>query len=143
MSLRSHTIRVRGTTSELARVRREVAAWAEAAGLDESPARRLQLAVDETVANAIEHGMEDAASGRITVRGTPGRGRLTVAVRYKGDRFDPTTAPTPSASEVVRAHAKHGYGLHLIRTLVDAVASHWDRGATAVRLTPGGAARRV
>ena len=43
MSLRSHTIRVRGTPSELARVRREVAAWAEAAGLDESPARRLQL----------------------------------------------------------------------------------------------------
>ena len=138
MSAPAQTLRVRGHTSELARVRRRVAAWAEAAGLDEAPTRRLQMAVDETVANAIEHGMEDAAAGRITVRGAPGRERLTVTVRYRGEPFDPTTAETPAAAEVVRAHAKHGYGLHLIRTLVDDVAYRWDRGANEVRLTASG-----
>ena len=138
MAAPPQTLRVRGTTSELARVRRRVAAWAEASGLPEAPSRRLQMAVDETVANAIEHGMEDAASGRIVVRGAPGRGRLTVTVRYRGARFDPTTARTPAASEVVRKHAKHGYGLHLIRTLVDEVAYRWDRGANEVRLTASG-----
>lgn len=133
-----HTLRVRGHTSELARVRRHVAAWAEAAGLADPLARRIQLAVDETVANAIEHGMDDAVRGRVVVHGTPGRGRLTVTVRYRGERFDPTTASTRPAPEAVRQHAKHGYGLHLIRTLVDEVAYRWDRGANEVRLTASG-----
>ena len=128
------TLRIRGQTSELARVRRQVAAWARAAGLPDAPARRLQLAVDETVANAIEHGLHDAEGGQVIVRGAPGEGCLTVTVRYRGDRFDPTTAPTPPADAVVRQRAHHGYGLHLIRRLVDDVAYRWDRGTNEVRL---------
>ena len=132
------TLRVRGHTSELARVRRRVAAWAEAAGLAERPARRIQMAVDEAIANAIEHGMDDADRGRVIVHGAPASGRLTVTIRYRGERFDPTTAPARPASETVRRHAQHGYGLHLIRTLVDDVAYRWDRGANEVTLTASG-----
>lgn len=131
----AQSLRVRGDTSELARVRASVGAWADAAGLDGKPARRLQLAVDEAIANAIEHGM--AADARVMVRATRGRGRLTVTIRYRGARFDPTTAPTRPADETVRQHAKHGYGLHLIRTLADEVAYRWDRGTNEVRLTVG------
>ena len=130
------TLHVRADTAELARVRRAVAAWAEAAGLPGASARRLQLAVDETVANAIEHGMDDGR--RVVVRATPGRGRLTVTVRYRGRRFDPTTAPALPPAEAVRQRAAHGYGLHLIRTLVDEVAYRWDRGVNEVRLTARG-----
>ncbi len=133
MSAAAQTLRVRGDTSELARVRARVGTWAASAGLGEGPARRLQLAVDEAVANAIEHGMD--AGGRVVVRNVPGRGRVTVTVRYRGDRFDPTTAPAPSVPEVVRRRAEHGYGLHLIRRLVDEVAYRWDRGTNEVRLT--------
>ena len=129
----SHSLRVRADTAELARVRRRVGAWASAAGLETRAARRAQLAVDEAVANAIEHGM--AAGARVVVRGAPGRGRLTVTVRYRGDPFDPTTAPTAPAETVVRARAEHGYGLHLIRRLVDEVAYRWDDGTNEVRLT--------
>ena len=136
MAAPAPTMRVRGDTAELARVRRRVGAWAAAAGLDDRPARRLQLAVDEAVANAIEHGMDDDA--RVILRGTPGRGRLTVTIRYRGVRFDPTTAKTAPADEVVRRHAEHGYGLHLIRRLVDDVAYRWDRGTNEVRMTVRG-----
>jgi anti-sigma regulatory factor (Ser/Thr protein kinase) len=132
----SQTLRVRGNTAELGRVRRAVAAWAEAAGLAEAPARRLTLAVDEAVANAIEHGMTQG--GRVVVRGTPGRRRLTVAVRYRGPRFDPTTAPTPTPDETLRRRSEHGYGLHLIRFLADEVAYRWDDGANEIRLTVDG-----
>ena len=132
------TLHVRGETAELARVRRRVAAWAEASGLAEGPARRIQLAVDETVANAIEHGLGDHA--RVVVRGAPGRGGLTVTVRYRGARFDPTTAPAAPPDEALRARAEHGYGLHLIRRLVDEVAYRWDDGANEVRLTTRGGA---
>ena len=134
MAAPPQTLRVRGETAELARVRRRVAAWAEAAGLDERPARRIQLAVDEAVANAIEHGL-DSDRSRVTVRGAAGRGGLTVTVRYRGDRFDPTTAPTAPADEVLRERAEHGYGLHLIRRLVDKATYRWDRGVNEVSLT--------
>ena len=130
------TLHVRGETAELARVRRRVAAWAEVAGLAEGPARRIQLAVDETVANAIEHGLR--GQGRVTVHGAPGRGGLTVTVRYRGERFDPTTAPTAPPDDTLRERAAHGYGLHLIRRLVDEVAYRWDQGANEVRLTTRG-----
>ncbi|WP_420454758.1 ATP-binding protein [Rubrivirga sp.] len=133
MSAAAQSLRVRGDTAELARVRASVGAWAASAGLGEARARRLQLAVDETVANAIEHGLDDGA--QVVVRATPGRGRLTVTVRYRGDRFDPTTAPTAPADEVVRQRAAHGYGLHLIRRLVDDLAYRWDRGTNEVQMT--------
>ena len=129
-----HTLRVRGETAELARVRRRVAAWAEAAGLAERPARRIQLAVDETIANAIEHGLA-SRRGRVMVHGAPGRGGLTVTVRYRGERFDPTTAPAAPADRSLRERAEHGYGLHLIRRLVDRATYRWDRGVNEVSLT--------
>ena len=115
-----------------------MAAWADAAGLTEARARRLQLAVDETVANAIEHGLGGGrAAGRVVVRGAPGDRSLTVTVRYRGARFDPTAAPAPAPEDALRARAAHGYGLHLIRRLVDRVDYRWDRGANEVRLTAG------
>lgn len=134
MAHASQTLHVRGETAELARVRQHVAAWAETSGLEGGPARRLQLAVDETVANAIEHGLGERGR-RVVVRGTPGRGGLTVTVRYRGARFDPTTAPTAPPDQALRERAEHGYGLHLIRRLVDEVAYRWDRGTNEVRLT--------
>ena len=133
MGAPAQSMRVRGDTAELARVRRRVGAWAEAAGLGDARARRLQLAVDEAVANAIEHGMDDG--GHVVVRGAPARGRLTVVIRYRGVRFDPTTAPAASPARALRQRAEHGYGLHLIRRLVDDVAYRWDKGTNEVRLT--------
>ena len=134
MSAGLQTLRIRSDTAELGRVRRRVASWAEAAGLGQPQARRLQLAVDETVANAIEHGIEDDRR-RVIVIATPARGRLTVTVRYRGPAFDPTTAPAPSTQDALRRRAEHGYGLHLIRTLVDDVAYRRDGPTNEVRLT--------
>ena len=128
----SQTLRVRGDTAELARVRTRVGAWAQAAGLPERTGRRLVLAVDEAVANAIEHGLADGAL--VGVRAEAGRGRLTVTVRYRGPRFDPTTAPAPPPGQALRERAEHGYGLHLIRSLAD-VAYRWDDGTNEVSLT--------
>ena len=132
----AHTLHVRADTAELGRVRRRVGAWAEAAGLPEATARRLVLAVDETVANAIEHGLEPGAHIVVAAEARPGR--LTVTVRYRGPRFDPTTAPTPTRADTLRQRAAGGYGLHLIRSLADTVAYRWDDGANEVCLTVAG-----
>ncbi len=126
-------LRVRPDLAELARVRERVAGWADAARLPDGPARRLVLAVDETVANAIEHGM--GAEHRVVVSAEVGRKRLTVTVRYRGPEFDPLTTPTLGRADALRQRAAHGYGLHLIRSLTDDAAYEWDRGVNEVRLT--------
>ncbi|MGB3542456.1 ATP-binding protein [Rubrivirga sp.] len=133
----ARTLRVRSDTAELGRVRKRVAVWAEGAGLAERTAHRLQLAVDETVANAIEHGIEDDRR-RVVIQGTLSRGRLTITVRYRGPRFDPTTAKTQSTRVALERRAEHGYGLHLIRTLVDQVDYRRDGNVNEVRLTARG-----
>ena len=128
----AHTLRIPGQTSELARVRRHVEAWAEEAGLSARAARQVRTAVDEAVANAIEHGMEDRA-GTVTVSASLTPEGLVVSIRHRGDRFDPTAPPEPLAK--VRARrALHGYGLHLLRALVDELAYSHRSGTNEVRI---------
>ena len=129
------TLRVAGETRELARVRRAVAAWSAEAGLGEAQAHRLQLAVDEAVVNAIEHGLDDPARRRITIGADVEAGAVTVTVRYRGERFDPTAAPARPAADSLRRRAEHGYGLLLIRGLVDDAAYRYTRGVNEGALT--------
>ena len=131
----ARTLWIPARTSALARVRRRVQAWAAEAGLDARRAHRLVLAVDEAVANAVEHGLRDRPEGRVTLRADVSRGRVAVTVRHRGARFDPTAAaPRPLVHKAVAARASHGYGVPLIATLVDDVSYRWDRGTNELRL---------
>ena len=132
MPTRAHTLRIAGRTSELARVRRHVEAWAEEAGLSARAARQIRTAVDEAVANAIEHGMEDE-SGSVTVESRADADGLAVTVRHRGERFDPTQPPV-ALEDVRKRRALHGYGLHLLRALVDEMGYSHSRGTNEVRL---------
>ncbi|HIG73769.1 MAG TPA: ATP-binding protein [Bacteroidetes bacterium] len=130
---RAHTLRIPGQTSELARVRRHVESWAREAGLSERAARQIRTAVDEAVANAIEHGIGDRAAETVTIQARAEAGGLAVVVRHRGDRFDPTAPPVPLA-DVRKRRAVHGYGLHLLRALVDELGYTHSRGTNEVRL---------
>ncbi len=127
-----HTLTIPGKTSELARVRRHVEDWGAEAGLSTTQTRQLRTAVDETVANAIEHGLGDPRDS-ITIRSVADASGLAVTVRHRGERFDPTQPPTPLA-EARERRAVHGYGLHLLKTLVDSLSYRFDRGANEVRM---------
>lgn len=134
-TLRLGALRLAGDTGELARLRRSVAAWASSCELGDVAARHLVQAADEAATNAIEHGMADRAHGRVVVEARWGPDGLTVVVRYRGPRFDPTAAPALSQNEALRTRATHGYGLLLIRRLVAHVGYAYRRGVNEVRLT--------
>ena len=122
-------------TSDLARVRRHVARWAREADLPEPAADALQLAVDEACANVIEHGYAGRLDGRVEVEAHLLPDRVVVVVRHRGVPYDPAAMPVTGLSETLAQRRPHGYGLHLMRRLVDAVDFTSRRGVSEVRLT--------
>ena len=128
----AHALRIPARTGELARVRRHVEAWAAEAGLSPRAARQLRMAVDEAVANAVEHGV--SGPGETVEIGAEASARgLAVTVRHRGAPFDPT-APPESLAAVRERRALHGYGLHLLRALVDELAYAHRGGVNEVRI---------
>lgn len=85
--------------------------------LPASAAYNVQLAVDEAAVNIIEHAYHDDPSGIVDVSASIQRDRLVIKLCDWGASFDPADVPEPDLSE---PH-EHGYGVYLIRELMDEV----------------------
>ena len=62
-----------------------------------------------------------------------GRG-LVIEVEDHGGGFDPATAPRKTAAQVLGCASKRGWGLTLIRELMDEVQIRSQPGQTLVRM---------
>ena len=115
----------------LASMRMEMASWLAVQGIPEVDATAVVLAVNEAVANSIEHGYGSNGTGVIEVRGRVGHDALVILVRDHGTWRDRTPDPL------------RGHGLSMMRRLMDATEVQHDRTGTSVtlrrRLIPAGA----
>ena len=93
----------------------------------------VQLAAHEACTNIVNHAYagQSVGEGRIDVSLVlhPGTRRLEIELRDTGRSFDPDVVPQPSLNEA----QVHGYGLFLIRNLMDDVTytshagkNHWN-----------------
>ena len=89
----------------------------------------VEVAVNEALANAVEHGCGHDATKEvtITVECDPSQGILII-VRDPGEGFDPATIPSPLVGE--RIFASHGRGVYLISELMDEV--YHAKGGTEI-----------
>jgi PAS domain S-box-containing protein len=112
------------TPQELAGIRRAVRTWALASALDEDTTDDLQLAINEAVANAVEHAYLGRPGGVVDYSLThTDDGAVEVVVRDHG-RWRPPPADSGS----------RGRGLALIRKLAAGVeVEHPPDGGTSVR----------
>jgi anti-sigma regulatory factor (Ser/Thr protein kinase) len=141
-------LRVESETRHLASVRAFVEGAAREAGIEAAERRRLVLAVDEAVANIMEHGYLGAAGRPIEVEVAIAPPKIEVRIRDEGPVFDAAQAarraraPAPDPRGRFRAR---GYGLLLIQRLVDEV--RYDRRfegineLTLVRVLDGGGSK--
>ena len=104
-----------------------------ALGMSQTHVEAASVAMVEACLNAIEHG-----GGPVTVRlhddnhsTTP---CLVIEVEDHGDGFDPATAPQNSPSRVLGSASKRGWGLTLIRELMDEVQIRSEPGKTVVSM---------
>ena len=87
-------------------------------GLSSSSGYNVQLAVDEAVVNIITHAYQDDPTGLVEITFRVRADRLVVQIRDWGLSFDPSLVPSPDLSHP----QDHGYGVYLIRRLMDDVA---------------------
>ena len=122
------SIAIQAELRSLADVRRFVRAGAEKAGADTERRDDLVQAVDELVTNVIEHGYAGEA-GAIEVALERSAGVIVVRIRDRAPAFDPTTLPSPRLDLPLHERPLGGMGVHLARTLTDAMRH---------RILPGG-----
>jgi len=87
------------------------------AGFDEEDQHKIDMAVHESVINAIWHGNKNDASKQVRLRFDIYRDRLEIRVRDQGNGYDPSLLPDPLAQENLLNVS--GRGIFLIRTFMD------------------------
>jgi anti-sigma regulatory factor (Ser/Thr protein kinase) len=116
-------------TTYLAQVR---AAVIEVVGKDLFPPAKaglIALAVDEAVANIMEHAYPPGSDGgKIDVVLDANAKRFEVLIRDRGLSFDPRVAPDVDMQEHVKAGKKGGLGIFLMRRIMDEINYSYRQG---------------
>ena len=104
-----------------------------ALGMHQTRVEAASVAMVEACLNAMEHG-----GGPVTVRlrsdSHDARPCLVIEVEDQGQGFDPERAPQNSPSRVLGCASKRGWGLTLIRELMDEVQIESSPGKTLVTM---------
>ncbi|MBN1400253.1 MAG: ATP-binding protein [Anaerolineae bacterium] len=99
--------------------------------LPASSAYNIQLAVDEAIVNIIEHAYDEDPAGIVELTAEIHPDHLTLRLCDWGASFDSAQVPEPDLS----APHEHGYGVYLIRELMDQVTyEHDPSGSNCVTL---------
>jgi len=130
----TYQITIPAATRYLGAVRRFVALHARAAGFSEQEIEHIKLAVDEACTNAIKHAYKGKESGLIDVIIHLYPEEFVVIVRDRGPGFDPSKYTMPGIENSIRERKGGGYGIHLMRRLMDRVEFKQWNGYNEVHL---------
>jgi serine/threonine-protein kinase RsbW len=105
----------------------------EMLGFDDDAANWIELAIRESVINAIKHGNQLVADRPVDIKFTFDGASLTVYVRDRGEGFNPLLVPDPLDPENLLN--PNGRGIFYMKTFMDEVDfSHHPEGGTVVRM---------
>jgi serine/threonine-protein kinase RsbW len=108
-------------------------------GFDQDVQDAIELAIRESVINAIKHGNRNDAGKHVFVEFSTERVdedavQLTICVRDEGEGFDPQTIPDPLAEENLLKSS--GRGILLMRSFMDDVEiRNVPEGGVEIRMT--------
>jgi anti-sigma regulatory factor (Ser/Thr protein kinase) len=114
----------------------ETGAWLVAAGLPEEARLDLVLALDEAVANVIQHGYR-GGPGELEVEASLADGEVELRVIDRAPPFDPLVVPPPDLGGGLERRPVGGLGVHLIRMLTDRAEYRREGGRNVLVLHKG------
>ncbi|MBK8205862.1 MAG: ATP-binding protein [Planctomycetes bacterium] len=112
-------------TRNLAIVREFLHSAIKRSRLPQRDVNKVVLAVDEAVANTIQHGYEGRVDGTVEVLIDADEQRFTVRIRDNGISYDAAKGSEAKANIDMQAHitagSKRGLGLFIMRKVMDEV----------------------
>ncbi len=97
--------------------------------LETSCVNRVILAVDEAVANVMEHAYEEEPEpGDIRIALMADDNRFEIVITDTGREFNPQTIEVPDMAEHVKQGRRNGLGLFLMRQIMDEVSYTFVQG---------------
>lgn len=121
----TRSLRLSGGTERGAEIRAFVREAVDAFGGSKRVADDLVQAVDEAACNVAIHGYR-GQPGEIELEASAEDGRIKIRLLDRAPVFDPTAAATPDidATATPTREGGMGVGIHLVRTMTDAVRHH-------------------
>ena len=121
MSTEPQEIRIAADVEQLAAVRQFVRENAQVLGASQLDQDQLIQAVDELVANTIDHGLEgcDSCDGEVSVALWAEGEEMVVRLVDNAPPFDPTQVPPPDLSRPLEVRISGGLGIFLARRFTD------------------------
>jgi serine/threonine-protein kinase RsbW len=118
-------LRLTADVDRLAEVRAFIREAVADLGGSKRVADDLVQAVDEATCNVLIHGYR-GKPGEIEIEAARRGDRIEVTLRDRAPAFDPLAQPGPDPSRIPVPHRPGGMGvgLHLVRTMTDAVRHH-------------------
>jgi anti-sigma regulatory factor (Ser/Thr protein kinase) len=101
--------------------------------LDEEKTAEVTMALIEACINAFEHGK--SKDNNVYIRFILQEEALIIEIKDKGKGFDSTQVEKPDIEKKLHSKRKRGWGLQLMRELMDDVAIHSDANGTTITMT--------
>lgn len=98
---------------------------------DAGEVQRLELALHESLANAVRHVRSNDGEGKIELGIRVDHDRMTLDVRDEGEGFDLQSVPEPEPEDL----PERGFGLFIIRETMDLVETQRIEGGFVLSMT--------
>ena len=134
-TLARHHLQIPAATHELEHIRNFVSGHARRFGFSEQAVADIRLAVDEACTNIIKHAYELCKDREIRVYIEVYPREMVFSIIDNGKPFDPANYPVPSLQEQLQQKKRGGYGLMLMRRLMDRVEYHKTNSHNELRMT--------
>lgn len=114
-------LRLDADLAELERLTAWLDSFCKRHGIPEEPHYHLNIAVEELVLNAIQHGRCSPPEGAIGVVLRLSGAALDITITDTGTAFNPLDAPPPDLTNSLADRPVGGLGVHLVRSLMNSI----------------------
>lgn len=135
MARSTHNMTIASSTRHLEQVRRFVEEHTLKAGFDAQAIEQFKVAVDEACTNVIKHAYNGEDSHELSITIVTKKDRCTISIQDTGVAFRPQEYHEPDIFELAKRRHAGGFGVHIMRRLMDHVEYATDGPVNEVRLT--------
>lgn len=129
-----HSMILPNDVQEIPQLAAFVDEFCESCGIDMSTTMSLNLALEEAVVNVMDYAYPAGSKGDVFIDAESKDDMLTFVIRDNGTPFDPTKTGEVDTTLSVEERPIGGLGIHLVRTIMDAVEYSYTNGQNVLTL---------